>query len=58
MDIFIELSIILIITTAIATLFRLIKQPLIVGYMVSGIVVGPYVFNILQSNEQVELFSK
>lgn len=58
MDIFIEISLILIITTLIATVFRLLKQPLVVGYLISGIVVGPYVLNILQSGEQVELFSK
>lgn len=58
MEIFIELSIILVITTIVATLMRLLRQPLIVGYIVSGIVVGPYVLNILQANESVELFSK
>lgn len=58
MDIFIEISLILIITTLIATVFRLLKQPLVVGYLVSGIIVGPYMLNILKSGEQVELFSK
>jgi Kef-type K+ transport system membrane component KefB len=58
MDIFIEISLILIITTAVATVFRVLKQPLVVGYLISGIIVGPYVLNILQSGEQVELFSK
>jgi Kef-type K+ transport system membrane component KefB len=58
MDIFIEISLILIITTAVATIFRIFKQPLVVGYLISGIIVGPYALNILQSGEQVELFSK
>ena len=58
MDIFIEISLILIITTGVATIFRILKQPLVVGYLISGIIVGPYVLNILQSGEQVELFSK
>jgi Kef-type K+ transport system membrane component KefB len=58
MEIFIEISIILLITTAAATFVRFIKQPLIVGYLISGVIVGPYVLNILQSTESVELFSK
>lgn len=58
MEIFIELSIILVITTVVATIMRLLKQPLVVGYIISGIVVGPYVLNTLHANESVELFSK
>lgn len=58
MNIFTEISIILIITTAIASVMRLLKQPLIVGYLISGVIVGPYVLNILQSSTEVELFSK
>lgn len=34
------------------------RQPLVVGYILSGIVVGPYLLDILRSGEQVELFSK
>ena len=58
MEIFIEISIILLVTTIITTVIRLIKQPLVVGYLISGVVVGPYVLNILKSNNEMELFSK
>lgn len=58
MHIFVELSIILVVTTLIAFLMRLIKQPLVVGYILAGIVVGPYLLNILRSTEYIELFSK
>lgn len=58
MEIFIELSIILVITTIVATIMRLMKQPLVVGYIISGVVVGPYILNVLHANEAVELFSK
>lgn len=37
---------------------RLLKQPLIVGYILAGILVGPYALNILESNSTIELFSK
>lgn len=37
---------------------RALKQPLVVGYILSGIIVGPLVLNILQSGEIIEVFSK
>lgn len=58
MPLFIELSIIVFITAIVATLMRLMRQPLVLAYIISGIVVGPYVLNILHSTESIELFSK
>jgi len=58
MHIFVELSLILIITTIIASFMRAMRQPLVVGYLLSGILVGPYVLNVLQSSDQIEIFSK
>jgi Kef-type K+ transport system membrane component KefB len=58
MPIFLELSIIIAIATAIAFLMQLLRQPLIVGYIATGILAGPYFLNLLQSREEMELFSK
>jgi len=58
MDIFIEIGIILLIATLVSVIMKLLKQPLVVGYIISGILVGPYVLGILNSVEQIELFSK
>jgi len=58
MTIFIELSIIVVIATLISFLMRFLRQPLIVGYILTGIVVGPYLLNIVHSSEYIELFSK
>jgi len=58
MGIFTELSVIILIATIIAMVMRLLKQPLIVGYIIAGIISGPYVLNILHSTEHIELFSK
>lgn len=58
MNIFSEIGLILIITTLIATLARLFKQPLVVGYVLSGVIVGPYVLDIFSSHHEIELFSK
>lgn len=58
MDVFIELSLIVFLATLVAIIMRMLKQPLIVAYILSGILVGPYVFNVLHATEAVELFSK
>ncbi len=58
MTIFTELSLIVFITIIVATVIRLMRQPLVLGYIISGVIVGPYVLNILHSTEYIELFSK
>ncbi|MEN9604863.1 MAG: hypothetical protein RJB39_548 [Candidatus Parcubacteria bacterium] len=58
MYIFTELSLIVVITTGVAIIMRIFKQPLVVGYIVSGIALGPYVLGVLHSTEFIELFAK
>lgn len=58
MDVFIEISILLVVTTGISLLMRVLRQPLIVGYIIAGIAAGPYALNVLHSTEALELFSK
>ncbi len=58
MHLFIELSIIIGIAAVMSLLMRLLKQPLIVGYILTGIVCGRYFLNILTSTDEVEVFSK
>jgi len=57
MDVFLEISLIIGITTVIAGLMRLFKQPLIIGYILAGIVVGPAVFNLVSRGETVGAFA-
>lgn len=58
MEIFVELTLILVLATCISFFMRVLKQPLIVGYILTGIFVGPYALNILESSSTLELFSK
>ena len=58
MNLFAELSLVLIVATIVAAAMQRIKQPLIIGHIVTGILVGPYVFNVIQSAEIFELLSK
>ncbi len=58
MNIFFEISVLLAITTAVTLVVRLLKQPLVVGYILSGIIVGPYFLNVLNAQHELEFFSK
>ena len=58
MEVFIELSIIICITVLVAGITRLLKQPLIIGYILAGIIVSPYFLDIVQSTETIKVFSQ
>jgi Kef-type K+ transport system membrane component KefB len=54
---FLELSVVIAIAAGVSLLMRALRQPLILAYIVSGIIVGPAVFNLLSSNEAFTTFS-
>ena len=56
-EIFLELSIIVIMAAVISGIMRLLKQPLIIGYIITGILASPYFFNIIHSHEMIGAFS-
>jgi Kef-type K+ transport system membrane component KefB/voltage-gated potassium channel Kch len=57
-EIFTELSLVLVIVAGVSILMRLLRQPLILGYIVSGILVGPLFLNIIHAKEAFEGFSQ
>mgnify|MGYP000554316629 CR=1 FL=1 len=58
MEVFLELSLIIAITVFTAGLMRLLKQPLIIGYILAGIIVSPYFLDIVKSTETISIFSQ
>jgi Kef-type K+ transport system membrane component KefB len=56
--IFVELSKILAITVIVTGIVRIFKQPAIIGYILSGIVAGPVLFNVIASTETLTVFSQ
>jgi Kef-type K+ transport system membrane component KefB len=55
---FIQFGLIILVVLVVSVLTRIFKQPLIIGYIVSGILVGPFFMNILGSNEIINVFSE
>jgi Kef-type K+ transport system membrane component KefB/Trk K+ transport system NAD-binding subunit len=58
MPLYVELSLIVVLATVIALMMKSLRQPLIVGYIATGVLVGPYALNVLHSQDEIELFSK
>lgn len=56
--VFAQLSFVLVIAAAIAFAMRLLKQPLIVGYIVTGIIVGPGLLSLVSDKEAFDAFSE
>jgi Kef-type K+ transport system membrane component KefB/voltage-gated potassium channel Kch len=55
--VFSGLSLIIVIGAAVALIMRLIGQPLIIGYILTGILVGPAVLHLITSPDTLALFS-
>jgi len=57
MEFFLEISVIIVITTIVAGMLRWLKQPLIIGYIFTGILLGPAFLDLVRSGDTLEIFS-
>ena len=57
-DIFYELSTIIAIGGGVSLLMRIIKQPLIIGYIITGLIVGPSALHVIKDPALIEVFSQ
>ncbi len=55
-----DLAILLVVASVFTFIFYKLKQPLIVGYLISGIIVGPYIlpFNIIMHRDIISVFAE
>jgi len=58
MTLFAEISLLISMTALVAVLARLFRQPLLTSYIITGLIVGPFVLNILAAEETVRLFGE
>jgi len=56
-SVFSELSLVIVVTAVVSILMKLIRQPLILGYILSGLLVGPAGFDLIHSTELFAAFS-
>ena len=55
-NVFIEISLVLGIAAGVAIIIRALKQPLIIGYILTGLLIGPSILGLLDSPETIEQF--
>ncbi len=53
-NIFTELSIVIGLAAGISIIMRLLKQPLIIGYILTGVIVGPVALNAVESSSTLD----
>ncbi len=57
MDLFTEITLLILSATVVATILRVLRQPIIVSYILTGLLVGPGMLGLVQSGELIEGFS-
>ncbi len=58
MELFSELSVLVVLATAVALVMRILRQPLIIGHILTGLIAGPFVLNIVHSEETLALLGQ
>jgi Kef-type K+ transport system membrane component KefB len=57
-SIFTQLSIVIVIGATVALIMRLLRQPLIVGYILTGVLIGPAFLHLVKNQDAFESFSQ
>ncbi|MBU0959539.1 MAG: cation:proton antiporter [Nanoarchaeota archaeon] len=55
---FVQISVVIAIVFAVSVIMKFLRQPLIIGYILSGIIVGPFVLNAFTHGETLKIFSE
>ena len=58
MTLFIEISAILAVAAAISIIMKILRQPIMIGYIITGLVVGPYFLGVVKTPEAVDAFAE
>ncbi len=55
-----DLAVVMVIASVVAFIFHKLKQPLIIGYLIAGILIGPYAlpFNLISQTEFLSVFAE
>src|SRR5574338_302319 len=56
-SVFTELSLVIVVTAGVSLIMKLLRQPLILGYILAGLLVGPSALNLIHSGNMFEAFS-
>src|SRR3990167_1777796 len=57
-EVFIQISLVILVVLAVSFAMRLLKQPLIIGYIISGVILGPYFLGTVPEINEIKIFSE
>jgi Kef-type K+ transport system membrane component KefB len=57
-DVFTQLSLVIVVAGVVSIIMRILKQPLIMGYIITGILVGPTLLHLIHEKDAFETFSE
>ncbi|MFI5212781.1 MAG: cation:proton antiporter [Candidatus Saccharimonadales bacterium] len=57
-DVFTQLSLVIVVAAVVAMIMRLLRQPLIMGHIITGILVGPSLLNFINAKSAFDTFSE
>lgn len=57
-EIFIQISLVILLVLGVSLVMRILKQPLIIGYILSGIIIGPFFLNMMPKTDTLATFSQ
>ena len=57
-DSFVQLSVVLGIAFLVTLVLRLLRQPMVIGYMIAGLILGPAFLNFVGEGSGLEFFSR
>src|SRR5665648_231436 len=53
-----DLAVVMVIASVVAFIFYKLKQPLIIGYLIAGILISPYTLNLVQNVDFINVFAE
>ncbi|MDH4358481.1 MAG: cation:proton antiporter [Candidatus Berkelbacteria bacterium] len=53
----IEFGLVLVVATGLGIIARALRQPLILAYLAAGVIIGPFVFSLVENSELIESFA-
>ncbi|PID33537.1 hypothetical protein CR969_00125 [Candidatus Saccharibacteria bacterium] len=57
LSIFVQISLVIAVAAVVSIIMRFLRQPLILGYILTGVITGPSLLNIIQAHESFETLS-
>ena len=56
--VFVQISLVILVVLGVSLVMRILRQPLIIGYILSGIILGPFFLGFLPGIEAIDVFSE